>query len=264
MSGLRFLVVGDPVDHSLSPRIHRAALRWNHIAGAYGRRTARPEDLRAIRSELLEGRVHGVNVTMPNKRAAFEVADRRTAEADRAGSVNTLWVRDGEVHGDTTDVEGIRWAWRHGALPADGRVVIAGSGGAAAAALLALEGRPLAIAARRSERAAQLVDATRVAAEVLPWGAPVGPATVVNATPIGMHGEELPGWLVDEAAGLLDMTYGATASPGVVGLRERGRPAIDGSLMLVGQAARSFAIWTGVNPPHAVMLAALSSTQSDQ
>jgi shikimate dehydrogenase len=264
MTALRFVVVGDPIDHSLSPLIHNAALRWNHIDGSYGRRRARPEDMAGIRAELLAGELHGVNVTMPNKAAARAVADEASEAARLTGSVNTLWCRDGVVMGDNTDVAGVRWAMHHAGLEDNGPVVIAGAGGAAAAALLALSGRDVVITARNERRVAELIEATGGLATAHPWGKPLGAATVVNATPIGMQGEALPEWLLDNAAGLLDMTYGDRPSPACQIMEGRGLPAARGELMLVGQAAVSFAIWTGVEPPHAVMLTALHSTQSDQ
>lgn len=255
---LELAVVGDPIDHSLSPLIHQAALDHLGIAGRYGRRrVVEAAGMDAIIAELLDGRLDGVNVTMPHKRTAAALAGRLTATAARTGSVNTLWVADGAVVGDTTDVVGVRRAWEWAELPEGGPVLVLGAGGAAAAALLALEERRLVVSARRPERARATAAAVGVQVEAVPWGRGVQGAVVVNATPLGMAGERLPEPVMAGAGGLLDMTYGHGPSPAVTEMRSTGRPVAAGESMLVGQAAASFSIWTGVASPHEVMLKAL-------
>lgn len=252
---LRFVVVGDPIEHSRSPRIQQAALDWNGISGWYGKRQVDEAGMRAVVDELRAGALHGVNVTMPHKLLAAELADDLSPDAARCFSVNTLSLVDGRVRGDSTDVAGVRWAWETTGWT-DEPAYVLGAGGAAAAALVALEGRPLAIAARRREQAESLVARVGVDATVVPWGSAVA-AVVVNATPIGMQrGAELPGPVLEAAAGLFDMVYGRhTEAQQVAAAREI--PYCDGGPMLVGQAAASFSIWTGVVAPRAVMLRAL-------
>lgn len=256
---LEFLVVGDPIDHSLSPRIHQAALDWNGIAGCYRRRRIDAADMAGIADDLRAGRLHGVNITMPHKRVAAEVADILTPAAARAGSVNTLAMDNGRLLGDTTDVAGIRWAWTQVGWGPDDPAYVLGAGGAAAAAILALEGRELWISARRREQAVQLVEATGVRAHIVAWGSEIA-AVVVNATPVGMTpGVHHPSAVLEAATGVFDMVYGHR-TPAVMYAETNGLPVCDGRLMLVGQAAESFARWTGVAPPHAVMLDALTNT----
>jgi len=91
---------------------------------------------------------------------------------------------------------------------------------------------------------------------VLPWGTGWAGAVVVNATPLGMEGESLPGGILDGAVGLIDMAYGAEPTPAVEHARRRGIPVADGLDVLVAQAAISFTWWTGVPAPIEVMRAA--------
>ena len=124
--------------------------------------------------------------------------------AARASSVNTLLWQGSAVVGESTDVEGIRQAC--GALP-EGPVLLLGAGGAAAAALLALEGRPLTVTALRPGAAHSLLKRTGVEATVSEWGEPLPGAVIVNATPIGMGGDRLPEGLLESASGLFEMPY---------------------------------------------------------
>lgn len=220
---------------------------------------ARPVDVGGFReaiAELHEGSLDGANVTMPHKQLAYELCDVPSPLAERAGAVNTLTRMAGEIMGDNTDILGIRSAWQWAGLPDAAPVLILGAGGAAAAAALALEGRRLYVQARSEERAEALIAQTGVGAEVLPWGSRVAGAVLVNATPVGMQGEHLPGDLLESCDGLFDMAYGDSATPAVRHMRLRRAPVAEGLDMLIGQAVASFRIWTRTQIDPAVMRAA--------
>lgn len=259
---LKFVVLGNPVGHSLSPRLHRAALDAAGIEGSYDARRVDAAGFGVALSELRNGALDGANVTMPHKVRAAESADVLSEAAARAKSVNTLWMRNGDLVGDSTDIPGIRRAW--GPLP-DGPALILGSGGAAAAALLALEGRPLRVAARREERARSVVAQTGVEATVAPWSTERwGGEVIVNATPIGMRGEALPAHFLSDAVGLFDMPYGREETPAVVSARRAGIPVVPGFEMLLHQAAVSFLQWTGVHPSIEAMREAVDPDHSPE
>jgi shikimate dehydrogenase len=239
---LHLAIFGDPIAHSLSPRLHAAALEAAGIDGSYEARRVDAAGMEAAIEEIRSGVLDGANVTMPHKVLASSLADELSEAARRSGSVNTLWGRNGRVFGETTDVGGIRRAW--GSLPT-GVALILGAGGAAAAALLALEGRELFVTARRFDAAAALVDHIDVPAVAVPWGRPVAGAVVVNATPLGMAGEHLPAGILETASGLFDMVYGAVPTPAIARARSLGLTVVAGLEMLLAQAAASFEIWTG-------------------
>ena len=258
-SPLRLAVLGNPVAHSLSPVIQRAALEHAGIEGTYLHREVDDEGMRRAAAEIREGNLDGANVTMPHKGLAARLADSLSPAAERCGGANTLWREGRRLCAHTTDPEGVRFAWGHAGLPEDAPVLVLGAGGAAAAALDALDGRERLVSARREEAARTLAERAAADVRAVGWGAAVSGAVVVNATPLGRAGESLPGRVIDEAAGLLEMNYGPGETPAEALLRSLGRPVAPGELMLVGQGAASFAIWTGVEAPHAVMLAALDS-----
>ena len=132
-------------------------------------------------------------------------------------------------------------------------MLILGSGGAAAGAAVALAEHSVMVSARRSDAATILLARTRIDGTVVPWGAVVKGAVVVNATPLGMNGESLSDGILDEAEGFLDLTYGPEEAPSVSRARALGIPVADGRDMLLAQAAVSFEIWTGVTAPTDVM-----------
>ncbi len=250
---MRLVLLGDPVEHSRSPAIHRAALAACGIEGTYRARRVDAEGVRQACREISGGRLDGANVTMPHKRVAARAADRLSDDARRANSVNTLVRRGDEVVGHTTDVEGIRAVWSSMEFGAERPVLLLGGGGAAGAALLALEGMDLVVSTRRPGVGARLAEGMGVVCREVPWGEPVAGAVVINATPLGMAGEALPGPVLEAASGLFDMVYGDTVAPSVTAARVRGIPATDGLAMLVAQAAASFELWTGLAAPRDVM-----------
>ncbi len=259
---MRLVVLGDPISHSLSPLLHNIAFVATGLDGRYEARRVDAAGLTAAVAEIRTGRLDGGNVTMPHKELASRICDRLAATAARAGAVNTL-VRVGrDVVGHNTDIAGIGAAWAAAELPAAGPVLILGAGGAAAAAVLALEGRDLTLSSRRPQAAHGLLAKLAVAAAVVPWGTPVPDAVVVNATPLGMHGEALAAGSLAGAAGLFDMAYGSGETPGVREMAKRGLPAAAGKSMLLHQAAAAFELWTGRAAPLSAMRAALDRETS--
>lgn len=259
---MRLVVVGDPIDHSLSPLLHTAAFQATGLLGSYEKRRVAADQLGEVVEEIRRGDLDGANVTMPHKELAAQLCDRLAASAARAGAVNTLVRVAGKVVGHNTDIAGIRSAWAEAGLPHDKPVLVLGSGGAAAAALLALEGRQLLVSARRPQTAQQLAERVGVSADSTPWQTPMTGAVLVNATPVGMLGESLDPAVLAAASGLFDMAYGSQPTPAVGDGRSRGLPVADGRLMLLHQAAAAFELWTGHTAPVAEMTAALETSAS--
>ena len=252
---MRLALFGDPVAHSRSPAMHRAALASAGLEGDYAAIRVDAADFATAVDDLREGRILGANVTMPHKRLAYEAADRVSADAGFGQTVNSLKMVGDDLVGITTDVPAIRALWTAAGLATDHAVVL-GAGGAAAAGLVALAPHveSLAVSARRPESVEALRRQLAFTVEVHPWGEPVHGA-IVNATPLGMEGEELGEW-TEGASGLFDMAYGPDQTPAVAGFSARSAPVVAGLEMLAEQAALSFEWWTGRPAPREVMLAA--------
>lgn len=194
---------------------------------------------------LKKGEWSGLNVTMPLKGSAAELADSLSPRAERAGSVNTLVRLDAGVHGESTDITAFDELVNSGRFDERSSILVLGSGGAAAAALSALDTTETTyIAARRPGRAEAL--SARLGGEMVSWGTGVAGALVINSTPLGMHGETLPGGVLEAASGIIDLPYGGTATPAIEQAREGDLPSADGHEFLLRQAIASFRLWTGV------------------
>jgi len=254
---VRLALLGNPVEHSLSPLIQSAALRASGGAGTYEAREVDDGGVRVAFDEIRSGLLDGFNVTMPHKALTASLCDRLEPDAKRAGSVNTVVREHEEIVGYSTDIGGIRAAWD--GLPLEGPVLILGAGGAASAAVVALSGRPLYIAARRFGAGSELGKRVGLELAEVRWGVPVIWSVVVNCTPLGMKGEFLPKQVLELASGLFDMAYGEAPTPAVKAAVSTALPLVDGVEFLLAQASLSFSLWTGMEAPLAEMRKAVEN-----
>jgi shikimate dehydrogenase len=257
---IRLAVFGQPVAQSLSPRIHARFAAQCGLAVDYRAIETTADDFERRVGELARAGGRGCNVTVPFKHAAWRLAARRSARADLAEAANTLCFDADGWFADNTDGGGLRFDLETGAglALAGARIVLLGAGGAAAGVAGALlEARPalLLIANRTAPRAVGLAARHAglgpVAGAGLDDVAAHGPFDLlVNATSSG-HAGSLPAfdatWL--RPGGLCyDMNYGRAADPLRAACAKAGLRYRDGLGMLVGQAALSFALWTGQRP----------------
>ncbi len=265
----RLVLLGHPVSHSLSPKMHNAALRSVGLTQRYDGIDVELQELGDI-LQLLSGENGAGNVTVPHKEAVFSLCNSCSPIAKRAGAVNTFWFDDSQLVGHNTDVDGAKLTIE--ALVPEGlsqkKCAIIGAGGSAAAVLLALDLLQVGevwIYNRSIGRATQLAERVSVKATECATlqDAISGAALVVNATPVGLWGNELPfdPDLLEPDAALFDLTYRANASVGdhaadtplILAARERGVSTRNGLGMLVEQGALSFECWFGIAAPRDVM-----------
>ncbi|HEV2127191.1 MAG TPA: shikimate dehydrogenase [Thermomicrobiales bacterium] len=268
-------LIGNPVEHSLSPVMQTAAFRETGIGGSYELWPTTDSEVPARVAELREPDVLGANVTVPHKQQVMPEIDEISETARRIGAVNTIINRGGHLVGDNTDAYGfarVVASTGFGASP-ESRALVLGAGGAARAVIVALQQAgfgTVEIANRTPERAATLareLDREGTVSPVL-WGdletVLSSVDLLVNATSLGWHVGELPLdiarlGLLSERATVVDLTYRDTDLLQVA--RRRGLMAVDGLGMLIHQGARAFELWTGVEAPVEAMRAAVEIEQ---
>lgn len=263
----RYAVTGNPVAHSKSPQIHAEFARQTGQDMVYERLLAPLEAFDATVEQFRTAAGKGLNVTVPFKEAAFRYAHRRTPRAEAAGAVNTLKFENGEILGDNTDGAGLvrdLTANLKQAL-AGKRILLMGAGGAARgviAPLLAQQPAALVLANRTLAKARQLAELFGGTLTASSYEALAGQRfdLVINATAASLSGElpPLPPGLYADGALAYDMMYGRGQTPFLrAALADGAARVADGLGMLVEQAAESFALWRGVRPDSAPVLAEL-------
>lgn len=253
-------VTGWPVKHSLSPRLHGFWLRRHGIDGIYAPFPVVPENFGAAVRGLAAAGLSGLNVTVPHKRSAFEIADELDGAARMIGAVNTLVFDGGRILGRNTDAPGFMANLvQYGVDPTVGPAVVIGAGGAARAALHALleAGAPeIRLVNRTTEKAGKLAEEagdSRVIAGNYPISVEslTDVALLVNTTSLGMTGQ--PPLNVDlaalpDGAVVHDIVYVPLETPLLAAARARGLKTVDGLGMLLHQAAPAFEAFYGVRP----------------
>ncbi len=258
----RYAVIGNPVHHSRSPRIHQLFAAQFGSEVDYQAVQLEQRELASWVLDFFRDSGKGLNVTVPFKQQAYDLAEVRSERAQRAGAVNTLLTgKDGRLYGDTTDGVGLlRDLQRQGCSPEGRSVLLLGAGGAARSVLGPLvDSRPnrLAIANRTVAKAAELAELMadsgviqvfsyeQLAAQSTGWD------LVINATSasLGQQVPDLPGKLWTDHGVAYDMVYGSEPTAFLRFAADQGVVScIDGLGMLVEQAAESFFLWRGQRP----------------
>jgi shikimate dehydrogenase len=258
-------VIGWPVSHSLSPRLHGFWLCEHGIDGAYIPLGVAPESFSVVVRGLRAAGFAGVNVTNPHKEAAFALADSVDETAKITGAANLLLFRNDKIEAHNTDVEGLAGSLTD-ALGANAlrnkTVAVLGAGGAARGAILALAklgAAEIRLVARNHSRADSLIAVLHSAVTAkltsFPWSkwseAADGIALVVNATTAGLSGSPPPDISLSAlpaSAAVCDIVYNPLETTLLKDARARGHKTIDGLGMLMHQAVPSFAAFYGVTP----------------
>jgi shikimate dehydrogenase len=261
----RFLLaglMGWPVMHSRSPKLHNYWLSQHGLAGTYLPLSIRAEGLRAALRALPALGFSGCNLTIPHKVAALDIVDRVDPVARRIGAVNTVVVAsDGSLEGSNTDafgfVESVREAqpaWRADSGP----IMVIGAGGGARAVLVSLidqGAREIRLINRTAARGEALARELGGPIKALGWedrtAALDGAAMLINATSQGMVGEPPLDLSLDTlpvSALVADIVYIPRETPLLAAARKRGNPAVNGLGMLLNQARPAFHAWFGIMP----------------
>lgn len=293
-------LIGFPLGHSLSPRIHNAALQSCGLEGSYSLFPIHPEDKRALEvllNRVRSGEIHGLNVTIPHKQNVIPLLDELTQTARSIGAVNTIYLRKDKLIGENTDAPGFladlkrfltthlsshslrfgdaaRWRAASGETPGHGdlRALVLGAGGSARAVVYALinDGWDIAIAARRPGQAEQLatcfmphqLQITNFEFSKIDLSSV---SLIVNTTPVGMtpNLDQSP-WpenaAFPEHAVVYDLVYNPRETKLMRDAHCQGLSATTGLGMLIEQAALAFEIWTGAQPPREVLFEAVDQT----
>ncbi len=283
-----FGLIGYPLGHSLSPRLHAAALRSVDLAGEYRLLPIPPnteggDAIRDLLEQLRSGELHGLNVTIPHKQSVLPWLDELTPVTRATGAANTLFHRNGRLTGDNTDAPAFLTTLHtlgllNGVTGTENEPplgLILGAGGAARAVSHALlsAGWSVAVAARRMDQARQL--AGKFAGALQP-PAPLAlepeaiggfvasnrVVLIVNATPLGMSPQaEVSPWptglSLPSRAFVYDLVYNPPETALLRAARAAGLTGINGLPMLVEQAALAFECWTGLSPSRQAMLDAV-------
>ena len=258
----KYLVIGSPIDHSLSPKLHNYWIKQNNIDAVYNKKQLNENDIEGTIAEVKNGKINGINVTVPFKKLAIPFLDQLTPLAEETQSVNTIFKKDNKVVGDNTDVGGFKQSLEYIHYNVKNKkVFILGAGGVVPSILKALEKLEAAkvyISNRTKEKAKDLESyyKTSLGLETLDWGQSPDFDIIINATSLGLknndkieldYNKHKPKFF-----GKKKLFYDVIYNPGKTNFllkgEELGNETTNGKMMFICQAQLAFKIWHNILP----------------
>ena len=250
----KFLVIGNPIEHSLSPKLHNYWIKSNNIRAIYEKKKLGEEELEHLVLQIKQKRIDGVNVTVPFKKAIIPFLDELTAEAESTQSVNTLYLKDNKVIGHNTDIIGFETSIKKNNFNVFNKeVLILGAGGVVSSIILALKRMKVSkikISNRTKKNAENLKELFKNL-EIIEWGEIPNFDVIINATSIGLKKNDyinLDFSLISKNSFFYDVIYNPRETNFLKTGKSLGCTTLNGKLMFIYQALSAFNIWHGIEP----------------
>ena len=250
----KYLVVGDPIEHSLSPDIHNYWLNKNNINAIYEKKLIKKEEIPEIINLLKNGNLNGINITVPYKKDFVQHVDSLSAEAKETNSINTIYCADGRLIGHNTDIAGFELSIRHCKYDANKKkALIIGAGGVVPSIIVALKKMNIEkiFVKNRSENNAINLKKKFPEINLIDWNKTIDVDMIINATSIGLKkGEKLDIDLkkFGENKFFYDVIYNPKETNFLLDARKLGNLAENGKMMFIYQAHQAFSVWHKIFP----------------
>jgi shikimate dehydrogenase len=250
----KFLVIGNPIEHSLSPKLHNYWIKNNGIDAIYEKTKLDEGELENIVLQIKQKKIYGVNVTIPFKKAIIPFLDELTTEADSTQSVNTLFVKDNKVIGHNTDIIGFETSIKKSKFNIFNKeILILGAGGVVPSIIFALNKMKVSkiIISNRTREKAENLKKLFKNIEIIDWGEVPNFDMIINATSIGLKKEDqiiLDFSSTSKNSLFYDVIYNPKETNFLKTGKKMGNMTLNGKLMFVYQALSAFNIWHGIEP----------------
>jgi len=250
----KFLVIGNPIEHSLSPKLHNYWIKNNNINAVYEKQKLIENDLERIISQVREKKINGINVTVPFKKAVISYLDELTVEANKTQSVNTIYLKNNKLVGDNTDIIGFQKSVEDFKYDLNNKeVFILGAGGVVPSiifALIKMKVSKIIISNRTREKADVLKNSFKNI-EIVDWGKAPNFDMIINATSLGLKKEDRIN--VDFLSTIknkffYDVIYNPQETSFLKVGKELGNRTLNGKMMFIYQALSAFYLWHGLKP----------------
>ena len=250
----KFLVIGNPIEHSLSPELHNHWIKNNGIDAIYEKYKLNEEDLEQIILKVKDKKISGINVTVPFKKKVIQYLDELSLEAQNTQSVNTIYLKENKVVGHNTDIYGFETSIKKSNYNLNNKeILILGAGGVVPSiifALIKMKVSKIKICNRTKEKAENLKKLFK-SIEIIKWGEISNFDMIINATSLGLKKEDNLNLDFSTISGnkfFYDVIYNPSETNFLKTGRELGNKTLNGKLMFVYQAFSSFNIWHQQKP----------------
>ena len=250
----KFLVIGNPISHSLSPKLHNYWFKKNNINGIYDKEKLNSNDLEKLILRVKNNEIYGINVTVPFKKEIISYLDELSLEAENTQSVNTIYLNDNKVKGHNTDVDGFQLSLTNIKFDVKGKkILILGAGGVVPSIIFSLKkmkALKIIISNRTKDKAEGLKDIFNDLS-IVDWGEVPNFDMVINATSLGLDNKDqinLDFSKVEKGKLYYDVIYNPKETNFLKKAKGMGNKTENGKKMFIYQAAASFKIWHNIYP----------------
>ena len=250
----KYLVIGNPITHSLSPELHNYWIKENGIDGVYNKKQLNENDLKEFFLKIKNKEINGANITVPFKRDVISYLDELSLEAEKTQSVNTVYLKDDKIIGHNTDIDGFELAMKNVDYDVEGKkVLILGAGGVVPSVIFALyKMKVLSVTiCNRTKTKAENLKNLFNDLEIVDWGKASNFDMIINATSIGLKKEDklnLDLSKLQNSEFFYDVIYNPKETNFLKDGKNLGKITENGKKMFIYQAAKAFKIWHGIDP----------------
>ena len=250
----KYLVIGNPIEHSLSPKLHNYWIKINNIDAIYEKEQLNDEELESIIFKVKKNEIHGINVTVPFKNKIIPYIDQLSPEAEKTKSVNTIYASNNQIIGHNTDIAGFELSLKKLKYDASGKkILILGAGGVVPSIIFALNRMnvsKITVTNRTKEKAEKLKDRFKELI-LADWGDVSDFDMIINATSVGLNTNEKIDLDLSNV-GQNKFFYDVIYNPGETNFlkigKDLGNRAENGKFMFIYQAHQAFTIWHKLMP----------------
>ena len=250
----KFLVIGNPIEHSLSPKLHNHWIKKNNIKATYDKKLLEKEEIKKLILDLREEKIHGLNVTVPFKKIVIPFLDIMSDEARKSQSVNTIYKVKDKIIGENTDIEGFKIGLETtNQVIKDKEALILGAGGVVPSIIIALKKMQISkiYLSNRTKQKALEIKKLFPEIEIIEWGKTVNFNIIINATSVGLReGEEIniDYEKISKNKLFYDVIYNPKETNFLKKAKKFGAEVENGKMMFLYQAQKAFFIWHNVLP----------------
>ena len=250
----KYLVIGNPIEHSLSPRLHNYWIKNNNINAIYEKKKLDENEIESLILEVKKKSLNGINVTVPFKKLVIPYLDRLSSEAESTQSVNTIYLNNNEVIGHNTDISGFELGIKNLKFEVTGKkILILGAGGVVPSIIFALNKMrvsEITISNRTKDKAKSLKNFFKNI-KIVDWGKVPEFDMIINATSLGLKKNDqinLDFSKVGKNKFFYDVIYNPKETNFLKIGKKMGNKTENGKLMFIYQALTAFKVWHGIEP----------------
>ena len=250
----KYLVIGNPIQHSLSPELHNHWIKENNINGIYDKKQINQNDIEEIINDVKKGKIEGINVTVPFKKTVITFLDELSPLAKETQSVNTIFKKNEKIVGDNTDVGGFEQSLKHiNYNVKNKKIFILGAGGVVPSIIIALKklGVSKIIVSNRTKKKAEDLKKIYSNLEIIDWGKIIDFDMIINATSLGLKNTDeikLNYTKIGSNKLFYDVIYNPEKTNFLKKAELMGNKIENGKMMFIYQAQLAFKIWHNILP----------------